>query len=118
LAWKRAAIIAILASALDCTGTLRSYVVTPASPRYYAYALARLPQPVTFLDFTAAQRDPVVAAWLMAPHLSHQMDELYNVRRLREAWITRGESWPSLYDAIVFVRHTTAASGKKLMSTR
>jgi erythromycin esterase len=27
---------------------------------------------------------------------------------LREAWITRDEAWPSLYDAIVFVRHTTA----------
>jgi erythromycin esterase-like protein len=90
------------------TGTLRNYDVTPASPRYYAYALARLPQPVAFLDFATAQHDPMVAAWLRAPHLSHQMDELYNVRRLREAWITRDEAWPSLYDAIVFVRHTTA----------
>ena len=88
---------------------IRDHDLPRASEDYYAAELARLEAPMVFLDFGRAARAAPLAAWLDAPRRSHAVNELFYVTRFVERWHTQNDPWSALYDAVVFVRETTAA---------
>jgi erythromycin esterase-like protein len=90
---------------------LRNHTVGKASDDYYAADLARLDPTIVWLDFRRANAYPPVAAWLNTPRRSRDIDELFYVTQFSERWHSRREPWPGLYDAVIFVRQTTAARG-------
>jgi erythromycin esterase-like protein len=90
---------------------VRDHTVGPASDDYYAADLARLGPPIVWLDFRRADGFPTVGTWLRSPRRSRDIDEFFYVTRYSERWHSRLEPWRSLYDAVIFVRRTTAARG-------
>jgi erythromycin esterase-like protein len=88
---------------------VRTYEAEPADTRFYADALQRTGQPLLFLDFRTLTEIPAVEAWLQQPHLSHHLQEIHGVMRLNPPWIRDDESWPSLYDGIIYVEASTPA---------
>jgi erythromycin esterase-like protein len=89
----------------------RIHSVPPAGDDYYAHALARLESPIAFVDFATALRQPALAEWLTAPRRSRDIAETFFVSQFAERWHSQLESWPRLYDGILFVRSTTPARG-------
>jgi erythromycin esterase-like protein len=93
--------------------TVHEYRVGPATPAYYAYALAKVNQPVLYLDFETMVRDPELQAWLAADQSSHHFQELHAVFRLHPAWHTLYTSWLDLYDGLIFIEESTPAANLK-----
>jgi hypothetical protein len=85
--------------------------IPKASAGYYAADLARLESPIVFLDFQQTARTPALADWLSSPRLSRDIDEFFHVTRVAERWLSQHVPWTGLYDAVLFVRRTTAARG-------
>ena len=88
---------------------VRTYHAEPADTRFYADALRRTGQPILFLDFRTLAQSPAVERWLTRPHLSHSLQEAHAILRLKPGWIRDDESWPSLYDGIVYIQESTPA---------
>lgn len=91
--------------------TIHTYRVGPASPDYYAYALARLDVPFLFLDFRTLAQDAELRDWLAKPQSSRHLQEMHAVLRLHPAWHTEKTSWRKLYDGVVFIAESTPAVG-------
>jgi erythromycin esterase-like protein len=90
--------------------TVHEYRVGPATPAYYAYALAKVNQPVLYLDFETMVRDTELQAWLAADQSSHHFQELHAIFRLNPAWHTLYTSWLDLYDGVIFIEESTPAA--------
>jgi erythromycin esterase-like protein len=95
-------------------GWVRAYKAEPADSRYYAGALVRIGKPILFLDFRTMMQDPAVDAWLQQPQLSHDSQEAHGVLRLNPAWVRGDESWPSLFDGVIYVEESTPAAGQTI----
>jgi erythromycin esterase len=94
-------------------GAIHTYEVGPASCAYYAYALAKLREPMLFLDFKGMSRNPDLYQWLAKDLSSHDFAELYAIFRLRPSWHTVRVSWLRLYDGLIFIENSTPAIGLK-----
>lgn len=90
---------------------VHTYSVAPASPAYYAHALAKLDAPLLFLDCATLARKPVARDWLQQGRRSHDFAELYAVFRLWPQWHTQYTPWPDRYDGVIFVEESTPAIG-------
>jgi erythromycin esterase-like protein len=88
---------------------VRTYEAEPAGVGYYAAALERTGKPILFLDFRTMREDPALAAWLEQPGYAHEMEEGYGLLRLNPGWTRTDESWPSLFDGIVYIEQSTPA---------
>jgi len=88
---------------------VRTYQAEPADSRFYAAALMRIGKPILFLDFRAMMESPAVERWLGQPRLSHHLQEVHGFLRLNPAWIRDDESWPSLYDGLIYIEESTPA---------
>ena len=88
---------------------VRTYEAEPADDGYYAGTLARTGHPILFLDFRSMRQDPAVDAWLAEPRLAHDLQEAHGFFRLSRSWVTTEESWPSLFDGIVYIERSTPA---------
>jgi len=91
-------------------GRLTVYEFHEESGDYYATYLAESPHPNFFIDFETADRFPAIHAFLRRRLRSHDFDELYWLKRLRLSSRSIDEPWSGLYDAVVFIRDTTAAT--------
>ncbi|NLT68586.1 MAG: erythromycin esterase family protein [Acidobacteria bacterium] len=89
--------------------TIHTYSIGPASPEFYAHALARLDAPLLYLDFKALSRSPALRSWLETPQSSHEFQELHAIYRLNPEWYTLHDSWAQLYDGLVFIEESTPA---------
>jgi len=89
--------------------TVQTYSVGPATPDYYAYALAKLNQPQLYLDFGTLSQSPPLRSWLEAPQSSHDFQEIHAIYRLNPDWYTLHTSWFNLYDAMIFIVESTPA---------
>jgi erythromycin esterase-like protein len=90
---------------------VHTYREGPASTAYYAHALARLEQPVLFLDFQTMSRDPILREWLEKDQSSHELQELHAIFRLVPDWHTLHISWLRMYDGLIFIEKSTPAVG-------
>ncbi|HEV3197148.1 MAG TPA: erythromycin esterase family protein [Bryobacteraceae bacterium] len=88
---------------------VRTYEAEPADSRFYASALMRIGRPILFLDFRTMMEIPAVETWLRQPKLSHDLQEAHGVLRLNPAWVRDDESWPSLYDGLIYIEESTPA---------
>ena len=88
---------------------VRTYEAEPADSGYYAAALQRIGRPILFLDFRTMQDDPSVDAWLSQPRFAHDLQEAHGLLRLNPAWVRTNESWPSLFDGVVYIERSTPA---------
>jgi len=88
---------------------IRTYTAEPADSRFYADALNRTGAPLLFLDFRTMMAIPTLDAWLNQPHLAHHLQEAHGLLRLRPGWVRDDESWPSLYDGVVYIDQSTPA---------
>jgi erythromycin esterase-like protein len=88
---------------------VRTYEAEPADDGYYAAALQRIGAPILFLDFRTMEDDPAVDAWLRQPRFAHELQEAHGLLRLNPAWVRTDESWPSLFDGIVYINESTPA---------
>ncbi len=91
--------------------TIHTYGVQPAPATYYAYGLAKVNQPILYLDFQSMSRDPELQIWLAANQRSHDFQELHALYRLYPAWHTLTISWLDLYDGLIFIEKSTPAIG-------
>lgn len=91
--------------------TIHTYRVSAASPDYYAYALAKLDEPILLLDFERMSQDAELRGWLAKPQSSHDLQELHAIFRLNPAWYTLRTSWLQLYDGIIYIEESTPARG-------
>jgi erythromycin esterase-like protein len=90
---------------------IHTYSVEPAPATYYVYALAKINQPILYLDFKTMSANPELQAWLAAAQSSHDFQELHAVYRLYPAWHTLYTSWLELYDGVIFIEESTPAIG-------
>ena len=90
-------------------GWVRTYEAEPADTRFYAATLMRIGRPILFLDFRTMMESPAVEAWLAQPRLSHHLQEAHGFLRLNPAWVRDDESWPSLYDGVIYIEESTPA---------
>jgi erythromycin esterase-like protein len=90
-------------------GWVRTYQAEPADTRYYAAALKRTGTPILFLDFRTMRENPAVEAWLDQPRLAHHLQEVHGILRLNPAWVRDDESWPSLFDGVIYIEESTPA---------
>ena len=88
---------------------VRTYEAEPADSRFYASALNRTGRPMLFLDFRSVVETPAVEAWLQQARLSHDLAEAYGILRFNPSWVRDDESWPTLYDGIIYIRESTPA---------
>jgi erythromycin esterase-like protein len=88
---------------------IHTYSVGPASPAYYAHGLAKLDDPILFLDFKTMSQNPELRTWLETDQSSHSIAELHAVFRLNPAWHTEYQGWLKLYDGLIFVEQSTPA---------
>lgn len=88
---------------------VRTYEAEPADDGYYAAALQRVGKPILFLDFRTMQEDEALDAWLRQPRFAHELQEAHGLLRLNPAWVRTNESWPSLFDGIVYIEESTPA---------
>jgi erythromycin esterase len=91
--------------------TVQTYATPSASPEYYAYALARLEEPILFLDFKTMARVTELHSWLAHAWSSHDFQELHAIFRLNPDWHTQRTSWLELYDGVIFIEESTPAVG-------
>lgn len=89
--------------------TIHTYSVGPTTPDFYAHALARLNQPLLYLDFQTLSQTRVLLSWLEAPQSSHEFQEMHAVYRLNPDWYTLRTSWLNLYDGMIFIDQSTPA---------
>ncbi len=89
--------------------TVQTYSVGPASPDFYAHALAMLGKPLLYLDFQTLSQTPALRAWLETPQSSHEFQELHAIYRLNPDWYTLHTSWLQLYDGMLYVEQSTPA---------
>jgi erythromycin esterase-like protein len=88
---------------------VRTYQAEPADSRYYASTLQQTGKPILFLDFRMMMEVPDVEAWLQKPSFTHEAEEMYGVMRLNPPWTRVDESWPSLYDGVIYIEQSTPA---------
>ena len=88
---------------------VRTYEADTAGSGYYAAALVRLDKPILFLDFRTMEADPDVDAWLQRPQFAHELQEMHGLLRLNPKWVRTDESWPSLFDGVIYVAESTPA---------
>jgi len=88
---------------------VRTYAAEPADSRFYAGTLSRIGMPILFLDFRTMMENAAVDAWLERPRLSHDLQEAHGFLRLNPAWVRDNESWPSLFDGVIYVEESTPA---------
>jgi erythromycin esterase-like protein len=88
---------------------VRTYEAEPADTRFYAGTLMQIGKPILFLDFRTMLENPAVEAWLDRPKLSHHLQEAHGLLRLRPAWVRDDESWPSLFDGVIYIQESTPA---------
>lgn len=88
---------------------VRTYEAEPADSRFYAGTLSRVGLPILFLDFRTMMESPALEAWLAQARLVHHLQEGHGVLRLNPAWVRDEESWPSLFDGVIYVEASTPA---------
>ena len=88
---------------------VRTYEAEPAGNGFYAAALARTGRQILFLDFRTMEEDPVLDAWLQQPRFTHVLQEMHGLLRLNPEWVRTSESWPSLFDGMVYIEQSTPA---------
>lgn len=91
--------------------TIHTYSMGAASPDYYAYGLAKLDEPILYLDFGTMSQDAELQAWLAKPQSSHDLQELHAIYRLNPGWYTLHTSWLQLYDGVIYIEESTPALG-------
>ena len=89
--------------------TIRTYSIGPANTDFYAYALAKLDQPLLYLDFQTLSQIPVLRSWLETPQSSHEFQELHAIYRLNPDWYTLHVSWSQLYDGVIYIDTSSPA---------
>ena len=52
---------------------------------------------------------PDVEAWLEKPRFTHEAREMFGLVRLNPTWTRTNESWPSLFDGVIYVEESTPA---------
>ena len=88
---------------------VQTYEAEAADGRYYAATLQRTRAPILFLDFRTMEEDAAVEAWLRQPRFTHELQEMHGLLRLNPAWVRTDESWPSLFDGVVYIEKSTPA---------
>jgi erythromycin esterase-like protein len=88
---------------------VRTYQAVPADSRYYAGALQQTARPMLFMDFRSMTEVPQLEAWLQKPRFTHEGREMYGVMRLNPPWTRVDESWPSLFDGVIYIEESTPA---------
>jgi erythromycin esterase-like protein len=88
---------------------VRTYEAEPAVDGFYAAAVARAGQPILVLDFRTMERDAALDAWLHQPRLAHELQEIHGLLRLNPKWVRTNESWPSLFDGVIYIEASTPA---------
>jgi erythromycin esterase-like protein len=88
---------------------VRTYEAEPAVNGYYAAAVARAGKPILFLDFRTMQEDAALDRWLQQPRFAHELQEMHGLLRLNPKWVRTNESWPSLFDGVIYIEESTPA---------
>ena len=55
------------------------------------------------------QEDAAINQWLRQPHFAHELQEGHGLLRLNPAWVRTDESWPSLFDGVIYIEKSTPA---------